>query len=57
MINIKYYMQDLLPLLKDAFDTRLLYMGLQGSYLRGESGSWLRHSSFADECLKLDPSG
>ena len=31
------YISALLTLLKNAFSNRLLYMGLQGSYLRGEA--------------------
>lgn len=37
MINIELYMQDLIHLLKASFGCRLLYAGLQGSYLRGEA--------------------
>ena len=37
MFNIDIYLNKLLYLLKDAYDSRLLYVGLQGSYLRGEA--------------------
>ncbi|MDE7281321.1 MAG: nucleotidyltransferase domain-containing protein [Ruminiclostridium sp.] len=36
MFRIDRYINDLTSLLKDAFGKRLLYIGLQGSYLRGE---------------------
>lgn len=39
MINIEKYIQQLIDLLKIQFDRRLLYVGLQGSYLRGEATS------------------
>lgn len=37
MFNIESYICRLIDLLKDRFDSRLLYVGLQGSYLRGEA--------------------
>ena len=37
MINIDDYVQRLTDLLKNNFGNRLLYVGLQGSYLRGEA--------------------
>lgn len=37
MINIENYIQLLIDLLKSNFGERLLYVGLQGSYLRGEA--------------------
>ena len=37
MINIEKYISDLIVLLKQQFSPRLLYVGLQGSYLRGEA--------------------
>ncbi|MBQ7908687.1 MAG: nucleotidyltransferase domain-containing protein [Elusimicrobiaceae bacterium] len=37
MINIEEYISDLIVLLKQHFGQRLLYVGLQGSYLRGEA--------------------
>lgn len=36
MVKIDAYIDELLGLLKTAFGERLLYIGLQGSYLRGE---------------------
>ena len=36
MFRIEEYIKALTDLLKDAFGERLLYIGLQGSYLRGE---------------------
>ena len=36
MLRIEEYMDQLIILLKDAFSGRLMYVGLQGSYLRGE---------------------
>ncbi|MDE6725985.1 MAG: hypothetical protein K2J79_10325 [Ruminiclostridium sp.] len=36
MFRINEYIKALTDLLKDAFGERLLYIGLQGSYLRGE---------------------
>ena len=36
MLRIDEYINDLIVLLKDAFGERLIYIGLQGSYLRGE---------------------
>ena len=37
MIDIQIYMSELTEHLKTAFEERLLYVGLQGSYLRGEA--------------------
>ncbi|MFG6392925.1 MAG: nucleotidyltransferase domain-containing protein [Lachnospiraceae bacterium] len=36
MFNIESYIENLLGVLKDIFGERLLYLGLQGSYLRNE---------------------
>jgi len=37
MLNCEAYMHEAVRRLRDAFGTRLLYVGLQGSYLRGEA--------------------
>ena len=37
MIDIESYINQLIELLKKQFSSRLLYVGLQGSYLRGEA--------------------
>ncbi|MBQ2765949.1 MAG: nucleotidyltransferase domain-containing protein, partial [Clostridia bacterium] len=37
MIDIKTYISDLIVLLRQTFGERLTYVGLQGSYLRGEA--------------------
>ena len=37
MIDIDAYLRRMTGLLQDAFGARLLYVGLQGSYLRGEA--------------------
>jgi predicted nucleotidyltransferase len=37
MINIEDYISELIHMLKAKFDNRLCYVGLQGSYLRGEA--------------------
>ncbi len=37
MVNIENYINKLIELLKRKFGARLLYVGLQGSYLRGEA--------------------
>lgn len=37
MINIEKYTEDLITILTDSFGERLLYVGLQGSYLRKEA--------------------
>lgn len=37
MIDIENYITELIPLLRDRFGSRLVYVGLQGSYLRGEA--------------------
>jgi len=37
MYNAEVYMQEILKALKKVFGGRLLYVGLQGSYLRGEA--------------------
>ncbi len=37
MLNAKEYVQKLIGACKDAFGDRLLYVGLQGSYMRGEA--------------------
>lgn len=39
MIQIECYLQDITAALKDAFGERLAYVGLQGSYLRGEASA------------------
>lgn len=36
MLRIDEYIDKLIDILKDAFGERLIYIGLQGSYLRGE---------------------
>lgn len=36
MFRIDEYIDELIGMLKNVFDERLLYIGLQGSYLRGE---------------------
>lgn len=37
MFNTDVYIPSLIELLKAAYHERLLYVGLQGSYLRGEA--------------------
>lgn len=37
MIDLNEYLHDLITACKEAFSDRLLYVGLQGSYLRGEA--------------------
>ena len=37
MFNAEKYIQDLLSVMKDDFGERLMYVGLQGSYPRGEA--------------------
>ena len=37
MVDIEHYIRQLIPLLTDCFGARLTYVGLQGSYLRGEA--------------------
>ncbi len=37
MFNLENYIQNIISECKTAFGSRLLYMGLQGSYLRGEA--------------------
>lgn len=37
MLNAEHYIYALLDLLRQRFGSRLLYLGLQGSYLRGEA--------------------
>lgn len=37
MVNINCYMENLIPKLKDSFGKRLIYVGLQGSYMRNEA--------------------
>ena len=37
MVNIDKYISELISHLKDKFESRLLYVGLQGSYLRCEA--------------------
>lgn len=37
MINVESYVNDIIDNLKGRFGCRLLYVGLQGSYLRGEA--------------------
>lgn len=37
MFSVKNHMNELLMLLCRKFDSRLLYVGLQGSYLREEA--------------------
>ena len=38
MFDLNAYLQDLMSACRSAFENRLLYMGLQGSYMRGEAG-------------------
>ena len=38
MFNADDYLARLTGLLTEAFGSRLIYVGLQGSYLRGEAG-------------------
>ena len=37
MLDANACMNDLAPRLRDAFGARLVYLGLQGSYARGEA--------------------
>ena len=37
MLNAKRYLEDLTAVLREKFGERLVYVGLQGSYLRGEA--------------------
>ena len=37
MVQIENYIVQMIGLLQEQFDSRLLYVGLQGSYLRGEA--------------------
>ena len=37
MVDVDQYLKDLISECKNAFSDRLLYVGLQGSYLRGEA--------------------
>ena len=37
MFDLNTYLDNLIAACKDVFDARLLYVGLQGSYLRGEA--------------------
>ena len=50
MVNIESYISQLMELLKARFGSRLLYVGLQGSYLRGEA----TNSSDIDIMVILD---
>ena len=50
MIDIESYMLRLIEQLKKQFGTRLLYVGLQGSYLRGEAN----YNSDIDVMVILD---
>ena len=50
MIDAKAWMADLLPQLRQAFGARLQYLGLQGSYRRGEA----TEASDIDVVLLLD---
>ena len=50
MVNINSYIQQLISLLQDQFGSRLLYVGLQGSYLRGEA----KDSSDIDIMVVID---
>ena len=50
MLDHNLYMQRLADLLKEAFDDRILYIGLQGSYIRGEANE---HSDI-DPMVVLD---
>ena len=51
MFNIENYISKLLSLLKNQFDNRLIYVGLQGSYLRGEA----TENSDIDIMVIIDP--
>lgn len=39
MFRLETYMEDLISLLQDTFEKKLLYVGLQGSYLRDEANA------------------
>lgn len=53
MVNIETYMEQLIEKLRHQFGERLLYVGLQGSYLRGESTD----SSDLDVMVVMDELG
>ena len=53
MIDIESYILQLIDLLKKQFGTRVLYVGLQGSYLRGEAN----HNSDVDVMVILEVLG
>lgn len=53
MIDIENYISRLIDLLQHQFNSRLLYVGLQGSYLRGES----TNSSDIDIMVVIDELG
>ena len=50
MLDAKVYLQDLISALRNAFGERLVYVGLQGSYLRGEA----TESSDIDPMVVID---
>ena len=50
VVNIENYMSRLISLLQDHFGERLVYVGLQGSYLRGEA----THNSDIDVMTVID---
>ena len=50
MIDIEKYLGELTEMLKDRFGERLIYVGLQGSYLRGEA----TESSDVDVMMVID---
>ena len=50
MVNIENYMSRLISLLHNHFGERLVYVGLQGSYLRGEA----THNSDIDVMTVID---
>lgn len=52
MYDVESYMQSMIDALKNRFSDRLLYVGLQGSYLRGEA----TESSDLDVVVLLDSS-
>ena len=48
MIDITAWMEDFLQALNETFANRVWFVGLQGSYGRGEAGKPVRHYEHSD---------
>jgi hypothetical protein len=48
MIDINIWMKNFIQTLNETFENRVWFVGLQGSYGRGEAGKPVRHYEHSD---------